>query len=67
MSSVICQQVSDQFLALHAKASNIPPDTFDNNPADQKILSCARALAGMAATKEFQDEPSAPPKRRLHR
>jgi len=52
------QQGSDQFLALHAKASNIPPDTFDNNPADQKILSCAHALASMASTKQFQDEPS---------
>jgi len=52
------QQMSDQFLALHAKASNIPPDAFDNNPADQKILNCAHALASMAATKQFQDEPT---------
>ena len=52
------QQMSDQFLAMHAKANNIAPDSFDNNPLDQKILTCARALAGMAATKEFQDEPA---------
>jgi hypothetical protein len=51
-------QMSDQFLAMHANANNIAPNSFDNNPLDQKILTCARALAGMAATKEFQDEPA---------
>ena len=52
------QQMSDQFLALHAKDSYIPPDSFDNNQMDQKVLACARALASMAATKQFQDDPS---------
>jgi hypothetical protein len=52
------QQMSDQFLAIHAKDSYTPPDSFDNNPLDQKILGCERALASMAATKQFQDEPS---------
>lgn len=50
------QQMSDQFLAMHAKANYISPDSFNNNSMDQKILSCERALASMAATKEFQDE-----------
>ena len=49
------QQMSDQYLAMHANASNIATDSFDNNPLDQKILGCARALASMAATKQFQD------------
>jgi hypothetical protein len=52
------QQMSDQFLAMHVKANYINPDSFDNNSQDQKILACARALASMAATKQFQDEPS---------
>jgi hypothetical protein len=52
------QQMSDQFLALHTKDSYIPPDSFDNNPQDQKVLACARALASMAATKQYEDEPS---------
>ena len=52
------QQMSDQFLAMHAKAANIAPDSFDNNSLDQKILSCGRALASMASTKQFQDEGS---------
>jgi hypothetical protein len=52
------QQMSDQFLTLHAKSSYTSADSFDNNPLDQKIMSCARGLASMAATKQFQDEPS---------
>jgi hypothetical protein len=52
------QQMSEQFLAMHSKSSYSAPDSFDNNPLDQKILSCARGLAAMAATKQFQDEPS---------
>jgi hypothetical protein len=52
------QQMSDQFLAMHSKSSYSAPDSFDNNPLDQKILSCARGLASMAATKQFQDEAS---------
>jgi hypothetical protein len=52
------QQMSDQLLALHVKDSYIPPDTFENNALDQKILSCSRALGSMAATKQFQDDAS---------
>jgi hypothetical protein len=52
------QQMSDGFLTMHTKANYINPDSFDNNALDQKILSCERALASMAATKEFQDEVS---------
>jgi hypothetical protein len=50
--------MSDQFLAMHANSSYSAPDSFDNNSMDQKILSCARGLASMAATKQFQDEAS---------
>ena len=52
------QQMSDQFLAMHTQANYIDPKSFDDNSQDQKILSCERALASMAATKQFQDEPS---------
>jgi hypothetical protein len=52
------QQMSDQFLAMHAKAANIAPDSLDKDPLNQKILDCAHALASMAATKQFQDEGS---------
>jgi hypothetical protein len=52
------QQMSDQFVAMHAKATNIAPDSLDKDPLNQKILDCAHALASMAATKQFQDEVS---------
>ena len=52
------QQMSDQFLAMHAKAANIAPDSLDKDPLNQKILDCSHALASMAATKQFQDEPN---------
>ena len=52
------QQMSDQFVAMHDKFSNIPTNSFENNPIDQKIQNCARGLTAMAATKQFQDEPA---------
>lgn len=52
------QQMNDQFVAIHAQVNYISPDSFDNNAADQRILTCERALMSMASTKEFQDEPS---------
>ena len=52
------QQMSDDLVAMHARANYISPDSFNNNAADQKILSCQRALISIAATKQFQDEVS---------
>lgn len=52
------QQQSDNLLALRSRLSYIRADTFNNNPQDQKILACERALAQVAAAKEFQDDPS---------
>lgn len=52
------QQMSSQFVAMHTQVNYIDPNSFVSNPMDQKILTCARALGSMAATKEFQDEPS---------
>jgi len=52
------QQQSDNLLALRSRLSYIPADTFNDNPQDQKILACERALAHVAASKEFQDDPA---------
>jgi hypothetical protein len=49
------QAESDQFVAMHANATYIPPDSFDNNAQDQKILTCEHALISIAATKVFDD------------
>jgi hypothetical protein len=52
------QQMSDQFLTMRKNMNYISPDSFDNNPLDQKILSCTRALAAMAASGQVQDDVS---------
>jgi hypothetical protein len=52
------QQISQQFLLMRTKANYTPPDSFDNNALDQKVLRCQSALVSMAATKQFLDEPS---------
>ena len=52
------QQESDNLLAMRARISEIRPDMLDNNPQDQKILTCERALAQVAASKQFQDDSS---------
>ncbi|HEX3569748.1 MAG TPA: hypothetical protein VHU44_02900 [Acidobacteriaceae bacterium] len=52
------QQESDTFVAMRARINYIPPDSFNNNSQDQKILTCQRALAQVAASKQFQDDVS---------
>jgi hypothetical protein len=52
------KQISDQFLLMHTQANYTPPDSFDNNALDKKVLSCQAALISMASTKQFQDDPS---------
>ena len=49
------QQMSDQFVATHAQANYISPDSFQNNPQDQKITACEQALISMSSSKQFQD------------
>jgi hypothetical protein len=52
------QQLSDSFLALNKSRTYTPTDAFDNNPLDQKVLACARGLADLAASNQFQDVTS---------
>ena len=52
------QQLSSQFTTLNATHTFTPTTAFDGNPLDIKVLTCARALASMAASGQFQDEPS---------
>jgi hypothetical protein len=52
------QQLSDQFVAVHAQATYTSPDSFENNTQDQKIVSCEQALGAMASSKQFQDVPA---------
>jgi len=52
------QKLGDKILAARKNLNYITPDIVKKDPLDQKILNCARSLAGMAASGEFQDDGS---------
>jgi hypothetical protein len=52
------QKLSSQMLSRRKNMNYIPPDALQNDPVDQKILACARALQAMAAAGQFQDDAS---------
>ncbi len=52
------QQLSENFLNLNRTVTFTPTTAFDNNPLDQKILACARAMTSMAANNAFLDDPN---------
>ena len=52
------QELSNRILTAHKKLTYISRDALKNDPLDQKILKCARALAAMTAIGEFQDDAS---------
>jgi hypothetical protein len=52
------QKLSDKMLAARKNMNYIAPDALLKDPLDQKILACARSLASMAASGQFQDDSS---------
>ncbi len=52
------QELSNRVLKARKNLSYITPDSLKKDPLDQKILKCARSLAAMAASGEFQDDGS---------
>jgi hypothetical protein len=52
------QQSSQRFLSARANLTYVPQDSLNNDPMDQKIVTCARALAGMVSSGQFQDDSS---------
>jgi hypothetical protein len=49
------QKLSDKYLALRNSQTYISPDSLDSDPLNQQIQSCARGLAGLSASSQFQD------------
>jgi hypothetical protein len=49
------QALGNKILAARKNMNYITPESVKNDPLDQKILNCARSLAEMAASGEFQD------------
>jgi hypothetical protein len=52
------QKLSSKILAARKNMNYISPDALKDAPLDQQILSCARSLASMAASGQFQDDGS---------
>jgi len=52
------QKLSTKILDLRKSMDYISPDALTDDPLNQKILTCAHALASMAADRQFQDDGS---------
>lgn len=52
------QKLSNKILAARQNMSYISADALRDDPLNQQILSCARSLASMAASGQFQDDGS---------
>jgi hypothetical protein len=49
------QELGNKILAARKNLNYMTPESMKKDPLDQKILNCARSLAEMAASGEFQD------------
>lgn len=52
------QKLSNKILAARRNMNYIDPAALSDDPLEQQILSCARSLAAMAASGQFQDDGS---------
>src|SRR5208282_5705107 len=52
------QKLSNKILAARKDMSYMTGDALRDDPLNQQILSCARSLASMAASGQFQDDGS---------
>ena len=50
--------LSDRFVKANISREYMPTNALENDPLDQKILSCGHSLATIAATGEFLDDGS---------
>lgn len=49
------QRLSAQYLAMRKSLTYIAPDSLDNDPLNQQIQDCARGLASLTESGQFQD------------
>jgi hypothetical protein len=49
------QKLGAQYLAMRKSLTYISPDSLDGDPLNQQIQNCARGLASLAASGQFQD------------
>jgi hypothetical protein len=49
------QKLSERYLARRKTLTFMAPDSLDNDPLNQQIQNCAKALGSLAASGQFQD------------
>ena len=52
------KKLTDRFVEANRSRTYVSPNALDDDPLDQKILSCAHSLAAMAANNQFVDDGS---------
>jgi hypothetical protein len=54
----LMQELSNKILTAHKNLAYVSRDALKNDSLDQKIITCAHALAAMSASGQFQDDAS---------
>ena len=49
------QKMHDMYMGLYKSSTYVTADSVDRNPLNQQILDCARGLAALAASGQYQD------------
>jgi hypothetical protein len=52
------KNLSDQYLQITNNRDCIDPNSLQNDPLNQKFVTCARSLSSMASTNQFIDDGS---------
>jgi hypothetical protein len=52
------QKLSNKIVAARENMNYVAPNALKNDPLYQQILNCARSLASMASSNQFQDDGS---------
>lgn len=50
------KQLSDKYIAMRANMTYIAPDSLENDPLNQSLIACGKALSGMAATQQLTSD-----------
>lgn len=50
--------LTDKYLKISASRDYLPPDSLNNDPLEQKLLTCWQSLSSMASANQFADDGS---------
>ena len=50
------KQLSDKYISMRANMNYVAPDALQNDPSNQSLVACGKALGGMTASGEFAQQ-----------